>query len=589
MNPISRNALLILFDTISGRLTTGIWLSLYLAVVTVAFSGGEAWAALSPYLVQGLTLTYQGYQCNNQHSPDSPTACSNPASNAPPATPISLTFAVNNVNGNTVSVSYNGTPAQCIIASNTSACSNFPQFWVNPANPVYVNGIYGTGALQTPLTVQSSCSPNQICMSATVPLASNTTTTISARFDAVTGLLLSYTETFVNIGTGTFNGDNTEFVTFQIAPPYPLTVIETGNGSVSSAPGGISCGATCSAGFPAGTPVTLTPAGPAGMSFAGWGGACSGTGACTVTMNSLAGVSATFGPSQTFCCKDLNGGGQADIVWRDNTGEVYAWLMNGLSITNQGPVENVGNDWQIAGIGDFNGDGKADILWRNVSGEVYAWLMNGLSIASQGSLGVIGNDWQIARVGDFNGDGKADILWRDTSTGEVYIWLMNGLSIASQGSLGVIGSDWQIAGVGDFNGDGKADILWRDASGEVYIWLMSGLSIASQGSLGVIGIDWQIAGVGDFNADGKADILWRDASGEVYIWLMNGLSIASQGSQGVIGSDWQIAGAGDFNGDGKADILWRDTSGEVYTWLMNGLSILNQGSLGVIGNDWSIE
>src|SRR5271163_1366074 len=68
MNPISRNALLILFDTISGRLTTGIWLLLYLAVVTVASSGGEAWAALSPYLVQGLTLTYQGYQCNNQQS-----------------------------------------------------------------------------------------------------------------------------------------------------------------------------------------------------------------------------------------------------------------------------------------------------------------------------------------------------------------------------------------------------------------------------------------------------------------------------------------------------------------------------------------
>ena len=41
--------------------------------------------------------------------------------------------------------------------------------------------------------------------------------------------------------------------------------------------------------------------------------------------------------------------------------------------------------------------------------------MNGLSVASQGSLGVIGNDWQIAGVGDFNGDRKADILWRDTS------------------------------------------------------------------------------------------------------------------------------------------------------------------------------
>jgi hypothetical protein len=58
----------------------------------------------------------------------------------------------------------------------------------------------------------------------------------------------------------------------------------------------------------------------------------------------------------------LNGDGYADIVWRNNAGEVYAWLTNGLGIIAQGPIENVGNDWQIAAMGDFNGDGKADIL-----------------------------------------------------------------------------------------------------------------------------------------------------------------------------------------------------------------------------------
>jgi hypothetical protein len=290
-----------------------------------------------------------------------------------------------------------------------------------------------------------------------------------------------------------------------------------------------------------------------------------------------------------LCCKDLNGDGYADFVWRDNAGEVYEWLTNGLGIVSQGSIENVGNDWQIAGIGDFNGDGKADIVWRNASGEVYIWLMNGLRISSQGSLGIIGTDWQIAGVGDFNGDGKADIVWRNAS-GEVYIWLMNGLGIASQGSLGVIGNGWQIAGVGDFNGDGKADILWRNASGEVYIWLMNGLGIVSQGSLGISENDWQIAGVGDFNGDGKADILWRNASGEVLIWRMNGLAISSQGSLGIIDNDWQINGVGDLNGDGKADILWRNIStGNVYEWLMNGISILGQGSYGVVGNDWYIE
>jgi Beta-propeller repeat/FG-GAP-like repeat len=65
--------------------------------------------------------------------------------------------------------------------------------------------------------------------------------------------------------------------------------------------------------------------------------------------------------------------------------------------------------------GDFNGDGRADILWRNASGEVYEWLLNGTNLIGEGSPGSVGNDWQIAGVGDFNGDGKADILWRNTS------------------------------------------------------------------------------------------------------------------------------------------------------------------------------
>jgi FG-GAP-like repeat len=100
--------------------------------------------------------------------------------------------------------------------------------------------------------------------------------------------------------------------------------------------------------------------------------------------------------ARTFCCKDLNGDGHADIVWRDNTGEVYAWLMNGLGISSQGSPGSVGNDWQIAGVGDFNGDGRADILWRNTtSGEVYEWLLNGTNLIGAGSPGSVGNDWQI--------------------------------------------------------------------------------------------------------------------------------------------------------------------------------------------------
>ena len=77
---------------------------------------------------------------------------------------------------------------------------------------------------------------------------------------------------------------------------FDLTVSKTGSGtgSVSSSPAGISCGATCSASFNEGTMVTLTATADAGSTFTGWSGACTGTGACSLTLNAAAAATATF-------------------------------------------------------------------------------------------------------------------------------------------------------------------------------------------------------------------------------------------------------------------------------------------------------
>ena len=68
----------------------------------------------------------------------------------------------------------------------------------------------------------------------------------------------------------------------------------TGSGTVTSSPGAINCGATCSQSYTQGTVVTLTPTAAAGSTFAGWSGDCTGTGACTVTMSQARSVTATF-------------------------------------------------------------------------------------------------------------------------------------------------------------------------------------------------------------------------------------------------------------------------------------------------------
>jgi DNA-binding beta-propeller fold protein YncE len=82
------------------------------------------------------------------------------------------------------------------------------------------------------------------------------------------------------------------------APPVlrTLTVSRAGSGSgaVSSAPAGIDCGADCGESYPNGTSVTLSATASATSDFAGWSGACTGTGACVLTMDAAKAVTATF-------------------------------------------------------------------------------------------------------------------------------------------------------------------------------------------------------------------------------------------------------------------------------------------------------
>ncbi len=94
----------------------------------------------------------------------------------------------------------------------------------------------------------------------------------------------------------TMSESRTVTATFQLAttPSYELTVSVTGNGSVSSNPPGISCGADCSETYTENTSVSLTATPDAGESFVQWGGDCSGSGACQVTMDAAKNVTAEF-------------------------------------------------------------------------------------------------------------------------------------------------------------------------------------------------------------------------------------------------------------------------------------------------------
>ena len=114
------------------------------------------------------------------------------------------------------------------------------------------------------------------------------TQTLTGLFPDTMYIYRAYANNSAGSGYGdTING----FTTRKDA--YVLTVTKVGSGTVTSSPGGISCGSTCAYTYNYGTSIALTAA-ASGGTFTGWSGACTGTGTCTVLMTDVRNVTATF-------------------------------------------------------------------------------------------------------------------------------------------------------------------------------------------------------------------------------------------------------------------------------------------------------
>lgn len=122
-----------------------------------------------------------------------------------------------------------------------------------------------------------------------------------------------------------------KYVLKEGAPVGPvLNVAREGSGTVTSNPAGINCGSTCQATFGDAEQVTLTATPAPGSVFAGWSGACSGTGSCRVTMDQSRSVTATFvAPRVLAVSKAGNGAGQVNSAPSGiNCGETCATTFN---------------------------------------------------------------------------------------------------------------------------------------------------------------------------------------------------------------------------------------------------------------------
>jgi subtilisin family serine protease len=88
----------------------------------------------------------------------------------------------------------------------------------------------------------------------------------------------------------------------------------TGAGTIGSSNTAISCGSRCSALVPIGSTAQLTATPAAESVFSGWSGACSGTGACSPTMNAPLSATAIFTRTHYTVSIGVAGGGSGRVV-----------------------------------------------------------------------------------------------------------------------------------------------------------------------------------------------------------------------------------------------------------------------------------
>ncbi|MCA1654765.1 MAG: FG-GAP-like repeat-containing protein, partial [Sphingomonadales bacterium] len=162
---------------------------------------------------------------------------------------------------------------------------------------------------------------------------------------------------------------------------------------------------------------------------------------------------------------DFNGDHHVDVLWRNDNGAFSDWLANGsggFAGNDANAFTNVPVSWHVAGTGDFNGDGRADVLWRNDNGQLSDWLATasgGFTPNDANAGASVPVSWHVVGTGDFNGDGRADILWRNDN-GQLSDWLAtaSGGFISNDANAGTsVPVNWHVAGTGDFNGWGWCD------------------------------------------------------------------------------------------------------------------------------------
>jgi hypothetical protein len=376
--------------------------------------------------------------------------------------------------------------------------------------------------------------------------------------------------------------DGAKKVTATFSQNFTVTVTKYGSGGVTSVPGGIDCGNTCSADFAGGTNVTLTATPAMKFVFSGWAGACSGTSTCTLTVDAAKSLSATFIPDVAFAAAssaaaglrpmyialgDLNGDGKLDLATSNNGADSVSVLLGDgagafgmptdtmIGTAPMGIATGVLSPMTMMTPDTFRDVAAVSSTLNNVS-----VLINvaGDSTLVPTASPVAGMSPIAIAAAELNGDTNTDLVVASTlGSANVIVLLGKGDGTYQTGQGFAAGTTPQSVAVADVTGDGKLDLVVANmGSHDVSILPGNGNGTFQTATSMGAGMSPRSVAVADINLDGKADVVVADSAGNaVQVLLGNGNGTFQTAVAVPAGTGARGVAISDLDGDSRPDVV----------------------------------
>ena len=238
------------------------------------------------------------------------------------------------------------------------------------------------------------------------------------------------------------------------------------------------------------------------------------------------------GPSPSAVhAADLDGDGDADILptsasdaiaWYENLGDGAFSTRHVIAIGAEGVVTT------SVRAADLDGDGDADVLWGSNVDDAIRWHENlggGSFSAERVIVALAPNDSlesMSVRAADLDGDGDADVLSASSNGGIVWAENLGGGSFSTGRVIDNAGGVSEVHAA-DLDGDGDSDILSARAFQDEIVWYDNlGRGAFSGGRVITTDADYIISvHAADLDGDGDAEVLSALRDDDTIAWFEN--------------------------------------------------------------------